>query len=260
MTPTFPPVDALLIDIDGTLHEDGAPIPGAIETIENLRANGIPFRFLTNITRYSAGDLADYLQPMGFEAEPHEIVTATIGAARWLERNDVRRVRLLVTPSSRAEFSSFETDATDPEVVLVGDLGSDWSYDILNVALHDLLGGAKLVAIQRNRYWRTGEGIVLDAGAFVAALEYAASCEAIVVGKPSRAFFESAIGELDLDPDRIAMIGDDVENDVEGGRAAGLLTIGLRTGKYRPEDEERFRASADAVIDSIAHLGKLIGR
>lgn len=254
MHPALTSIDGLLIDVDGTLQEDGVPIPGAIDAIESFRREGIPFRLLTNITRFSRADLAEFLRGMGFRADPAEIITATSGAARWLERNGIRRVRLLATPSARTEFSSFVLDQENPEVVLVGDLGRGWSYDVLNVALRDLVAGATLVAIQRNRYWMTGEGLVLDAGAFVAALEYATECEATVVGKPSRAFFDSATAELGLPPDRIAMIGDDLESDVEGAVRAGLKAIAVRTGKYQPGSEERLRAAGATIIDSVEKL------
>ena len=50
------------------------------------------------------------------------------------------------------------------------------------------------------------------------------------------------------------MVGDDLESDVAGARAAGMLGLAVRTGKYRPQDEERARQAADVVLDSIAEV------
>jgi ribonucleotide monophosphatase NagD (HAD superfamily) len=55
----------------------------------------------------------------------------------------------------------------------------------LNDAFRALIDGAELIALQHNRYWRRADGLVLDVGAYSAALEYGAGCEAVVVGKPA---------------------------------------------------------------------------
>ena len=113
------------------------------------------------------------------------------------------------------------------------------------------MDGAELIALQKNRYWETSEGLSLDAGPFVSALEYATGREAEVVGKPSPAFFELALGELGVSADRAAMVGDDVEADVGGAMDAGLAGILVRTGKYREDlvARERDRANGDGGLD-----------
>src|SRR5690606_19090550 len=119
--------------------------------------------------------------------------------------------------------------------VVIGDLGEGWSFSRLNAAFRQVLGGATLLALQKNRYWRTGDGLSLDAGPFVAALEYATGVEAVVVGKPSEDFFRLAAASMALPPDRITVIGDDLESDVGGAQAAGMRGILVRTGKFREE-------------------------
>jgi ribonucleotide monophosphatase NagD (HAD superfamily) len=49
--------------------------------------------------------------------------------------------------------------------------------------------------MHRGLYWRTGEGLQLDSGAFVAGLEQA-GLEAEVAGKPAAAFFATALAHL----------------------------------------------------------------
>jgi len=146
-----------------------------------------------------------------------------------------------------------------PDAIVVGDLGEAWDFRRLNAAFRQLLGGARLVALQRNRYWRTPDGLTIDAGAFVAALEYAASVEAVVVGKPSAEFFRLAAASL---PDGAApalVVGDDVETDIAGAHAAGLPSVLVRTGKFRPESLEAARVKPDLVLDSAARLEDLFG-
>ena len=96
----------------------------------------------------------------------------------------------------------------DAEVVLLGgadeteETGRVFSYENLNRAFAELDAGARLVCLHRNRWWQTSSGPRLDGGAFVAGLEYAAGVEAEVVGKPTRAYFDAALAELERRPPR----------------------------------------------------------
>ncbi|HET9228426.1 MAG TPA: TIGR01458 family HAD-type hydrolase [Thermoanaerobaculia bacterium] len=244
-------IQGCLIDLDGTVYQEGRAIIGAAEAIEALRRAEIPFRFATNTTRLPRAALAERLAGLGIRAAPGEILSAPSTAARWLRSRGIKRVRLLLARESWREFEGLKVDDRTPQYVVVGDLGEEWTFEILNGAFRNLMEGAELLAIQRNRYWHTDGGLSLDAGPFVAALEYATGKTAILAGKPSPAFFEAAARELGLPPDRIAVIGDDLEGDVVGARQAGMIGVAVRTGKYRPADEERIHAAADLVIDSL---------
>jgi HAD superfamily hydrolase (TIGR01458 family) len=251
--------DGVLLDLDGTVYQEGWAIPGAADALAVLRRERFPFRFTTNTTRRPRSALAEQLRNLGIPAQPEEILSAPAAAAGWLRSRGIRRIHLLLAEATREEFSDFVLDDHAPEVVVVGDLGEEWTFPILNQAFRCLLDGAELLAVQRNRYWKTAGGLSLDAGPFVAALEYGSGKEATLVGKPSRAFFTAAAQELGIPFERIAVVGDDLESDVAGARAGGMMGVAVRTGKYRPQDEERARRAADAVLGSIADLPAWLG-
>lgn len=257
--PTSLDVDGLLVDLDGTITQAGEAIPGAAEALARIRGAGVPFLFVTNTTRRPRSQVVDKLRGVGVEASEEECLTAPMAAASWLEKREAKRISLLLNPDTFVEFQAFEIDVEQPEYVVLGDLGDNWSYSILDRAFRAIMSGAELVAIQRNRYWKKGDQLSLDAGPFVAALEYATGKKAHLVGKPSPDFFFAATTRLDLSPRTVAMVGDDVESDVAGAREAGLQAVAVRTGKYRPTDERRGREVADAVLDSIADLPQLLG-
>jgi HAD superfamily hydrolase (TIGR01458 family) len=247
----------VLLDLDGTLYEDDRPIAGAAEAVERLRQAEIAVAFCTNTTRMPRRALGQRLAALGIRAAPADIVTAPAAAAAWLEAQGVRRVALYVADATGEEFAAFTVDDSAPEAVVVGDLAAAWTFDRLNRAFRQVLAGARLVALQRNRYWKTADGLSLDAGPFVAALEYATGTTATVVGKPSAAFFALAVATLDVPREQVVVVGDDATTDVRGAQAAGLRAVLVRTGKYRPQDEHA-APDAEAVIDSIADLPALI--
>jgi len=227
-----------------------------------LRRSGVPFRFTTNTTRRPRSALAERLGAMGIPARSEEILSAPAAAAEWLRGRGIRRIHLLLAPATHEEFADFvlnDRNDRSPEAVVFGDLGEDWTFQILNQAFRCLMEGAALLAVQRNRYWHTEGALSLDAGPFVAALEYGSGKTATLVGKPSPPFFAAAAQQLGVPPERIAVVGDDLESDVAGARAAGMIGVAVRTGKYRPQDEDQARVAADSVLDSIAGLPDWLG-
>jgi HAD superfamily hydrolase (TIGR01458 family) len=121
------------------------------------------------------------------------------------------------------------------------------------------MNGAELIALQMNRYWMRSDGLSLDVGPFVAAIEFATGAEAYVVGKPARAFFDQVLTDLGVSAGAAAMVGDDIETDIGGALHAGLSAILVRTGKYREERVRESRIEPTATAGSIGAVPRLLG-
>jgi HAD superfamily hydrolase (TIGR01458 family) len=144
------------------------------------------------------------------------------------------------------------------DAVVLGDLGDAMTYERLNRAFRMLLDGAALVTLARNRYWQGADGPMLDTGPFAAALEHASGKIATLAGKPSPAFFRSALAHAGVPAAAAAVVGDDLESDVGGAQAAGMRGVLVRTGKFRAGDLESGSVKPDAVLASIAALPTLL--
>src|SRR5262247_1879782 len=207
---------AILLDVDGVFHVSGRPIEGAAEAIRRLRDDGHRLRFITNSTTRSRADLAEDLRALGIELDEDEVETTPRAAARTLAG---KRVLALTLPAIRSELEGVEADA-----VLLG--GADeteesnrvFSYMNLARAFAELDAGAELFCLHKNPWWQTSRGPLLDSGAFVAGLEYAAGVEATVLGKPSPAFFGAALDALDAEPELTWLVGDDIEADMRSAQ------------------------------------------
>ncbi|MDH4113468.1 MAG: TIGR01458 family HAD-type hydrolase [Actinomycetota bacterium] len=252
-------VDAVLLDIDGVLVTSWDALPGALEAVATLRAHGVAFKLITNTTTHTRSALAETMRRAGFDIVMDELVTAVSATASYLRAHHVgARVFVLSDGDPRADLTDVQlVDVDDADVVVLGGGCDDFSYDILNRVFRRLNGGAGFVAMHRNLYWRTRDGLQLDGGAFVAALEEASGVKPVICGKPSPAYFAAALGMLGVDASRAAMVGDDIANDVAGAQAAGLAGVLVRTGKFRPSDLERGRP--DSVVASIADVPALLG-
>jgi len=254
------PPSALLFDLDGTLYTDAGAIPGAVAALEELRRRGVPYRYVTNTTRRSRRLLAERLTGYGFEAKAEEIISAPQACVALLRSRGIRRVAAFVAEETLEDFAEFDLGSARPEVVVVGDLGGAWDFAKLNRAFLHLMDGAELVALQRDRYWLRGDGLALDAGPFVAALEFATGKTAAVCGKPSAEFYRTALASLGPAGERakdVVMVGDDLWGDVEGAQRAGLTAWMVRTGKFRDDVVLRSGIVPDKIIDSVADLPNL---
>jgi HAD superfamily hydrolase (TIGR01458 family) len=258
-------IRAVLLDIDGVLTVSWRPVPGAVEAVRRLRKAGFALALVTNTTSRTRAWMATALSDAGFAVSADDIFTAPAITAAYLARNyPGARCVLLNSGDIAADLAGVtlipaDADGAAPDVVILGGAGPEFSYPALNRVFGHLLGGARLVAMGRNLYWRTDEGLQLDAGAFLLGLEQASGGQAEVTGKPSAAFFATALAAQGADASAAVMVGDDIAADTLAAQRAGLTGVLVRTGKFQRETLERAPARPDHVIDSVADLPDLLG-
>ncbi|MFI5935914.1 HAD-IIA family hydrolase [Actinoplanes sp. NPDC051494] len=247
----------VLVDLDGTMYDRGAAVPGAAEAIEALRGRGDVVRFFTNTDSQSAEGLLARARARGVPAGPGDLFSPVTAAQRHLGATAGARVLLLGNDAVRGDLAAHcvLTDRDSTHVV-VGDCHRDLTFELLDAAFRAVRGGAELIALQRGRYTRNADGDHLDTGAIVAAIEYAAEVEARLLGKPSPDFLRLAAGDMG-DRDEIWVVGDDRATDIAMAVAAGARSVQVRTGKYADQRSRTDLPTPADVIDSVAELATL---
>jgi phospholysine phosphohistidine inorganic pyrophosphate phosphatase len=254
---------AYLIDLDGTLYSGGAALPGAPQALASLRRRHIPFRLVTNTTSRSRAGLIGRLEAYGLEVAPEEIFSATLAGSGMARAAGFQRVAPFVPEPALEDMADLElaggtsgqAASGPPQAVIIGDLAERWTYALMQEAFEYLMEGAALIALSRDRYWLRDRRLVLDAGAFVAGLEFASGRTALVAGKPSPTFYAAALDSLGIQTaSSVAMVGDDLWSDVAGAQQAGLEGWLVRTGKYRESVLHESGITPNRILDSIAAL------
>ena len=247
-------IHGLLIDLDGVLYVGETPVPGAGDVIKRLASEKFPRRYLTNTTTRTASSVIQKLQRLGFDVQEGEVYSPITATIQFLNSLGKPSVNPIVRDSVLPEFDDFPRNNERPDFVVIGDIGAAWSYPLVNTIFSQLHAGAELIAMHKNKYFQGEEGLQVDIGAFVAGLEYVSGKTAKVIGKPSREFFELALESLQLPASETAMIGDDIETDIGGGKASGMYGVLVKTGKYRNGCEKNAEYPPDCVVDSFADL------
>lgn len=238
---------AVLIDLAGVLHVGDQALPGAVDALVRLRASGLPLRFLTNTTRSPRRAVVELLQGLGFAVGPDEVQTAVVATRQLIEQRGLHP-HVLAHPDIAEEIGP---SSPTPDAVVLGDAGPYFTFEAMNSAFRLLMRGLPLIAMARNRYFKETDGLTLDMGAYVTALEYGAGVKAEVVGKPARPFFQGALAALGVSPAQAVLIGDDLHDDIGGAQAAGIAGMLVRTGKFRPADEADPNVRPAAVVDDF---------
>lgn len=248
-------VRGVLLDVDGVLHVSMSPLDGAASTLRWLGQNNYPFRCVTNTTTSARSSLARALQALGLPIAAEQLVTAPVATASYIRQNyPGKRCWLLTKGDTAEDFADIELVDERADVVVIGGAEELLSYETMNKAFRMLMEGADLLAMHTNLYWKTRQGLQLDSGPYVYALERASGKQATVLGKPNRAFFEQALLSLDIPASAAVMLGDDLENDVQAAQQAGLRGILVTTGKHGPNAPQLAHIHPDAILPSIADL------
>src|SRR6266571_2185476 len=248
-------VRGILLDIDGVLHVSMQPIAGAVETLHWLDQHGYRTCFVTNTTTLACATLAQRLRNIGLPIAEQQLITAPVATANHIRQHyPEKRCWVLTKGDTLADFAGIEMVESDADIVVIGGAEELLTYEAMNHAFRMLMNGADLLAMHTNLYWRVSDGLRLDSGPFVYALELATGKHAKVLGKPDPAFFEQALLSIGVAANEAMMVGDDIENDIGGAQRAGLRAVLVCTGKHNASSPQLERIKPDAILPSIVDV------
>ncbi|XP_071949141.1 phospholysine phosphohistidine inorganic pyrophosphate phosphatase-like [Antedon mediterranea] len=256
-------IQGILLDISGVLYnssdDGGVAIPGSVQAVNRLKSAGLKVRFCTNETLCTRQVLVTKLTKLGFDIKMEEVFSPIPAVCHVLRQQNLIP-HLLVHTDALPDFGDLASSKASPTCVVIGDCASQFTYDNLNNAFRVLINMEKpaLIALGRGKYYKDGGQLNLDVGSFMKVLEYACGCQATVVGKPAESFFMAALNDMGVPPDKAVMIGDDIVNDIGGAQACGIRGLQVRTGKYRPSDEQHPEVRPAGYVDNLADAVDLL--
>ena len=244
---------AIFFDLDGTLYFRQKVIEGAIATVDYLKSKGYICRFLTNTESKRPSDIHSIVKDFGFNIELDEIYTPVTASVKFLKSNKDAKIYVLVSDKIMSEYDEFNICSENIDYLIMGDCRDKFSYDVFNKAFKLVGDNTEILALQKGKFFYDTTGKNLDTGSFVSMIEYATGKKSKVLGKPSNSFFNILMQDLNLKPEVVLIIGDDITTDIVGANNIGSTGVLVKTGKYNDQIKIDV-ATPDLILNTVADL------
>ncbi|MBI9044857.1 MAG: HAD-IIA family hydrolase [Anaerolineaceae bacterium] len=245
-----------LFDMDGTIYLGERLLPGALDFINYLKENQIPYYFLTNNSSRSRADYVTKLNNMGLPSPEEKIFSSGEATAIFLQKQKPgARIYLVGTPSLEREFIRFGFELTDlkPDYAVLG-FDTTLTYEKLRKLCALVTAGVPYIATHPDINCPTEDGFIPDIGSIMALVSTSTGRDAdIIIGKPHKPIVEAIVEKTGFQPDEIIMVGDRLYTDIALGKS-GLSTVLVLSGEAKIEDLEKAPHQPDFIAENIADL------
>ena len=256
LKPPFNSISAWLIDMDGVIYRGADVLPGAAQFIQSLQENGHRFLFLTNNATKTPEQSVARLAGMGIQVPISAIFTSALATAAFLVDKHPPPKRVLVLGGAGIQTALSEAGydlvvrAGQAEIV-VNALDQNATYADFAEAALAIAAGCPWIATNADPSLPTERGNLPGAGAMIAVLSTTTGQEPEIIGKPSVAIFEQALGRLGAEPQDTVMVGDRLTTDILGGHRAGLKTLCVLTGISTRAMAESYDPRPDWIVPDL---------
>ena len=249
-------IEAIFLDLDGTIYLGGEPIEGALDFLERLDQRGIRRFFLSNNSSKSVSQYLEKLTSMGIPANEQDILLSTHDLLSWLKKEGVTETYLVGTEGMREmlEEDGIRTRSRSPQYVVLG-YDTEINYEKLSTASIHLHSGVPMVASHPDIVCPSPDGGLPDTGAYIDLFEATTGVRPIhICGKPNPGMILHKIEELGLQPDNCAMVGDRLYTDIEMAERSGVHGILVLSGEATMSDASVATQRPSLIVDSVASL------
>ncbi|WP_084040164.1 HAD-IIA family hydrolase [Demequina sp. NBRC 110053] len=226
--------DAALVDLDGVAYRGPHAIPSAPPALEAARAAGMRVVFVTNNASREPVTVAEHLTELGMPTTEDEVMTAAQAvAALMLESLEAGSSVYVVggqglrTAVTGAGYRIVDSAADGPDAVVQG-FSPDVSWKELAEASYAISAGARFFASNKDLTIPNDRGTAPGNGSLVNVVVTATGVEPPGAGKPEPAMFRLAADKAHAQ--RPLVIGDRLDTDLKGARAAGFPGLQVLTG------------------------------
>lgn len=247
-------IKGLLIDISGTLIIDGIVSHKIREWFIRLIDSRFPFLLITNTTVQSRSQVAESLRSNGLSIAEDRILNPEHAAFNFLKQKYGNSTLRILLDEAECSWDEFKIDNESPEFIILGDVGGRFTRDFLDEILRQLLAGSNLIALHKSRFWKDDMQLRIDIGGYVSLLEYASARKALIIGKPSAEYFRAACKKMELSPENVLMIGDDIYSDGIAAKEANLNSAIVKTGKYRKDFDKIANENGIQIYNDLSEI------
>ena len=259
----FSKIKTVFLDGDGVLWRSTQPMPGLNDFFQALDAHKMQWALLTNNNTHSVQNYIDKLTGFGIPTKKEQIFSSVTATVDYLHEHypagspmHVVGMPSLIEAVTEGGFdvsAGLKEPTTTVKAVVAG-MDRELNLKKVEIAMRQILKGADFIATNIDGSYPIPSGLSPGTGMVIGALHYTTEKAPIVIGKPEKYIFETAIKHLKADKESTIMIGDRLSTDILGAHRAGITTIAVLTGVSKREEMESAEVKPDYVFDNIAEI------
>ena len=260
MDASLPDIDAVFLDLDGTIYLGGELIEGAEAFLERCKSQGVKRYFLSNNSSKSVAQYLIKLHALGLEATEEDVLLSTHDLLAWLANNGISETWMVGTEGMRSmlEDQGINTTSATPQYVVLG-YDTELTYDKISQASIHMHAGVPLVASHPDMVCPSPDGGLPDVGAYLAMFKATTGTDPVhITGKPNAGMILHKIEALGLEPARCAMVGDRLYTDMAMASRAGVVGVLVLSGEATQADVDALPDGAEQrptiVVNSVDEL------
>lgn len=260
MNATLDDIDAVFLDLDGTIYLGGELIDGAKDFLDRCHERGIQRFFLSNNSSKSVEQYLVKLHHLGLPASEEDVLLSTHDLLAWLARNGITETWLVGTEGMRSmlESAGISTESERPQYVVLG-YDTELTYPKIEQASIFMHAGVPLVASHPDMVCPSPDGGLPDVGAYLAMFKATTGVDPEhITGKPNPGMILHKIEALGLQPGRCAMVGDRLYTDMAMASRAGVVGVLVLSGEATQADVDALPDGAEqyptVIVNSVDEL------
>ena len=253
-------IDAVFLDLDGTIYLGGELIDGAKSFLDRCQEQGVQRFFLSNNSSKSVEQYLVKLQHLGLPASEDDVLLSTHDLLSWLAKNEISETWLVGTEGMRSmlEEAGISTASERPQYVVLG-YDTELTYDKIAQASIHMHAGVPLVASHPDMVCPSPDGGLPDVGAYLAMFKATTGVDPVhITGKPNPGMILHKIEALGLEPARCAMVGDRLYTDMAMASRAGVVGVLVLSGEATQADVDVLPQGAEQrptiIVNSVDEL------
>ncbi len=262
----FENFELFLFDLDGVVYIEDKPTPGAVETINTIKAYNKKVLFITNNPARSKLEYSGKLKKMGINAKSSQILTSADSICRYL----MTKIKNITNKSAYVIGSKYFKSQIKKTGIII-DSGKNFNktdfvimgghrqfnFNEINIASILIRKGAKFIATNHDPFYPTLNGLSPASGALLTSIETASENKAIVTGKPEKYLFDISMETAQFkNKKKTLLVGDNLYTDILGGINFGIPTVLTLTGLTTKKELKQSNITPDYIIKDLTYLVK----
>lgn len=252
-----PPIEALILDMDGVLWRDTEPIGDLPAIFRKIEQRGWKTVFATNNATRSIDQYVQKLASFGVKAKSHQIINSGLATAIYLQEKYPSGGQVYIL-GEEGLFATLEEHgfkhSLDQPLAVIASLDRELDYQKLMQASNFIRSGVPYLGTNPDPSLPTPDGYMPGTGAILAALTAATGQSPEIMGKPSPVMYQIALSSLEIDPINALAVGDQMPTDIAAGIQAGCQTALVLTGVSTSSTTDSYDFQPTYIAPNLTRL------